>query len=185
MNTYQTPRLIKSKVKAAIKKAIFSKTDAGKSVFVSRSIPTQHEEAEAQPVILIYSRGESIDRFEEAPKSYKRRVDIAIECIVTGDDGEDLDLKLEQLGEQVEDCMEIDETLGGVANFLELAGSDYTLDSNSQSPTGILLLSFVVELITYARSGECLPDLEKVNTTYEIGAEETVADEVELNEGGN
>lgn len=163
---------IKRKIKEAVQKLLKGKTLAGDNVFVSRSIPT---DVECLPAILIYSLSENVRRFNETPKDYKRELTIAVECLASGNDDNELDSKLEELGEFIESAMEIDETLGDLVNKVELTGTAYAQDPDGQNPIGSLILQFAVEFFTNAiRSDfDCLPDFKETGVDWKVGHHET------------
>lgn len=175
MSEYQTPNLVKRKIKEAIRKALLGFTDASDRVFISRSIPTEVEHA---PVLLIYSTNEAITRFDQAPKSYKRVLNISIECIVDGNSDDDVDTKLEQLGQDVERLMEVDETLGNLVSSLELSGAGYQVEAGAESPTGSLVLTFNIEFYTFPDSSPNLPNFKGLDVDYKIGHHDEPADSV-------
>jgi hypothetical protein len=168
MTSSISERLIKRKIKEAIQSLLIGKTNAKEKVFVSRSVPVDVEDL---PAILIYSTSENVRRFNEAPKDYQRELTVAVECLATGNDDDDLDLKLEVLGETVESLMEIDETLGDIVHKVELTGTGYTQDPDGQSPLGSLVLQFAVTFYTDAiRPGSiCLPDFKEIGVDWKVG----------------
>ena len=120
MTELKTPRLIKRAIKEYVRDVLKNKTSAGANVFISRSLPTQHE---ALPSILVYTTGENVSLFDVSYKRYRRSMNLRIECVTIGDDDEDLDLKLEEMGEVVEDYLDRDETFSGLINKVELAST--------------------------------------------------------------
>lgn len=168
MTSSISERLIKRQIKEAIKKLLFGKTNAKENVFISRSVPVDVDDL---PAILIYSTSETVRRFNEAPKDYQRELTVAVECLATGNDDDDLDVKLEILGETVESLMEIDETLGDIVHKVELTGTGYTQDPDGQSPLGSLVLQFAVTFYTDAiRPGSiCLPDFKETGVDWKVG----------------
>lgn len=158
----------KRNIRLKIQDLLLNKTDARERVYINRTIPTQ---AESLPVILIYSTGESIRRFNEAPKDYKRNLSIRIECVASGSKDDDLDLLLEQLADKVEEVMEIDDTLGDLVNKSELVSTDYQADPDAESPTGILALVYDVEFFTDAiqPGKDSLPQFTGTDANYNVG----------------
>lgn len=141
-------RLIKEAVVKLLKNG---GTLAGTNVSVSRSIPSEDV---TFPLINVYSLSESVERFDEAPKRYRRRMTLLIECLSRGDDDDKLDLANERLGFQVELLMEKDETLGGLLNKLELTSTDYQQEPDGASPLALLALRYSLEYFDEVKSGE-------------------------------
>ncbi len=176
MTDYATPKQLKRQIKEKVQNFLKGKTAAEDRVFISRSIPTQYEE---QDVILIHTTGESIERFDQAPKSYKRNLTLLIECVSTGDTDSDLDLQLEEMGEIVEDWLEQDETLDGLVNKVELVGTDYQYEPEAQNPMGLLALRFDVEFYTFpAPDPTKLNVLRQTDIDWKIGHHDAEADDV-------
>lgn len=184
-----TQEPVKRKIKLAIVKLLQEgNTLAKKSVFVSRAIPS---EVEQFPLINVYSISESVDRFDEAPKRYRRRMTILIECLSLGDTDEAVDCALEKLASQVEDLMERDETLGGLLNKLELTGTDYQQEPDGASPMGLLSLRYLVEFFSTPSSGEDeLSDWNGADVDWKVGHNNespgevvNAEDEINLNQG--
>lgn len=126
-------------------------TEAGANVFISRSTKFDHEEL---PAILIYPDSERVRRFEEAPKRYGRNFACKIEVIGRAATDDELDLMLETIGEQIESLLEANETeektLGLLVNDLNLTGSRYAYEGESQTPVGSLILDYDFEFYDFA-----------------------------------
>lgn len=178
-------RKIKNAVVALMKGG---NTLAKERVALSRSIPS---ESVTFPLINVYSVSETVERFDEAPKRYRRRMTLLIECLSAGDEDDGLDKALEILGRQVEILMERDETLGGLLNKLELTGTDYQQEPDGASPLALLALRYSLEFFDTPYNGEDeLSALNEVDLEWKIkhGDETenevlTANDEINLNEG--
>ena len=144
------------------------KTTAGENVTIARA---SNVDIEDLPCINIYTIGEAINRHDEAPKTYKRGMDLVIECVTTGDDDDDADLKAEIMSELVEDLMEQDEELGGFGDRLELTATDYRNEPDAQSPVQKIALVYRIDFISETRpvDPKCLADFKGVNTDWQIG----------------
>lgn len=176
MSQLKTQKPVKRRIKEAVAALLLGKTQADSKVFISRSIPVQSEEL---PCILVYSATENIEQFNEAPKDYRRRLTLIIECIDAGDNDDDLDERVEKLAEIVETLMEVDETLGGLVNRLNLIGTDYQQEPDGESPMGSLILRYSVEFFTDAiRPGECLPDFKRSDIEWQVGHDNESSDNV-------
>lgn len=168
----------KRNIRLKIQDLLLNKSEAKDRVFINRTIPTQSEDL---PVILIYSMGEAVRRFNEAPKTYRRNMSVRIECIASGSNDDDLDLTLEKIADVVERQMEIDDTLGDLVNKVELSSTDYQADPDAESPTGILALTYDVEFFTDAiiPGSDSLPNFEGANVDYKVGDAPTDPDVVD------
>lgn len=177
MSGSQTQKLLKRKIKEAVRARLLNGTPAGEAVFLSRSIPVQYEE---QTVLLIYSTGETSRAFDESPKRYRRALGLRIEAISSGNDDDDLDQKLENLADAIEDLMEHDDTFGGLSNSIEYQGCDYQTDDAAASPMGMVAMRYEIEFFTYAVRPEafCLDALKIVDTKWKIGHNNAEPDNV-------
>jgi len=171
----KTLEFVKRRIKVAVRDLLLERTEAKSNVKISSSIPTQLEEL---PAIRIYSTNESVSRFNEAPKNYRRNLNLAIECIDVGENDDNLDMRLEILGEQIETLMEIDETLGRLVNKLELTGSAYQYEPDGPSPVGSLILTFSIEFFTYAQRESVLDDYLSTGVKWEVGHDNSSSDGV-------
>lgn len=177
MTESATQKPPKRRIKEAIQAALKGKTPAGDAVFLSRAIPSQYEDL---PIINVYSTGETSGIFDVSQKRYRRVLEVKIECLVTGKDDDDLDLKMEVLADRVEALLEIDETFGGVANSLELIGADYQAESEAATSVGLLSLRYGVEFFAYAQrlEDQILNDFNLANLNWKVGHHDESPDNV-------
>lgn len=157
---------LKRKIKIAVRKLLTEKLGKKYSVKLSRSSFT---EASELPAINIYTLDETVDRFDAAPKSYKRILAMTIECINSQDSDEKLDECLEEMGADVETAMEADETLGELVNKLELVRTAYKLEPEAEIATGSLILTYNIEFFTQPSSLIAVDDLENIEFEWKLG----------------
>lgn len=169
MSESKTPAFARKRaIRNYVRLLLKDKTEAQDRVFINRVIPTQIEDL---PVILIYSMGENITRFNEAPKDYLRDFNLRIEIISAGDQDTDLDEKLEAIGDRVESLMEQDETFKDLVSHIELKSTEYQGDHEAQSPVGLLALNYSVLFVTDAITEISLGDFSGTDIKYAIGNE--------------
>lgn len=167
MSESKTPAFARKRaIREYVKKALIGKTDAGQRIFINRVIPTQIEDL---PVILVYSLGENVTRFNEAPKDYKRDFNLRVEIVAAGDQDDDLDERLELIADKVESLLEQDETFGDLVSHIELKSTEYTGDHEAQSPVGMLALNYSVVFVTDAISEISLDDFTGTDIKYSVG----------------
>lgn len=166
----------KRAIRNYVKLLLLDKTDAQDRVFINRVIPTQ---IEALPVILVYSMGESISRFDEAPKNYLRDFNLRIEIISAGDQDDDLDERLELIGDKVEALLEQDETFNDLVSHIELKSTEYQGDHEAQSPVGMLALNYSVIFVSEAIKDLSLVDFNGADATWNIGNLKNSTEEVD------
>lgn len=165
-------RLVKLKIRRAIKALLVNKTKAGCNVFVSRTTNIDHEEL---PAIIIYPNTERVDEFNSAPKNYKRTFACKIEIIGADSADHELDELLETIAEQVELILEENETensaFGKLINNLRITGSNYTFSGEGQTPVGSLILD--VDFVYYAdaipEGLNNLPDFKGADVNWKHG----------------
>lgn len=141
MTALNTPGAVRRAIRERVKEILDGKTPAGAAVFISRSLPT---DAEAMPAIGIYITGETVERFNEAPKDYRRDVSLLIEVNLAADTDDELDDKREIFADIIEDILERDETLGGIVDSLWLNGTEFAQDSGGEIPVGKISILYTV-----------------------------------------
>lgn len=177
MNELLTQRLAKRRIKVAIRDILLkAKTEAIDRIHISRSIPSRPDDQDdTSPIVLIYSTDEQAEVFDRAPKRYRRLLTIKIELLDIGSTDDQLDGRLEFLGEQVETAMELSDTINGTCSRFEFTGSQYQFEPDGQSPVGALVLQYQVEFFTQAiRSGSiCYDDLKVIDIDWKVGHDGT------------
>jgi len=167
----------KRRIRESVRDLILNHTQAGEQVFTA---PVVSHWVQNLPAINIFTESETVERFNESPKSYRRVMTLVIECVAVGDSEGGLDNNLEELGDAVESFMEIDETLGQCVNKLELVSTDYDYKQDGQSLTGSLILRYTIEYFTDAirPDMQCLDDLNQINVDYKIGHHNESPDDI-------
>lgn len=174
---------LRKNIRNAFVAALKGKTDAGNNVFPNSTVPPWHEEL---PVILVYSRSESIDKYAIAPKEYRRTLDISVEIIASGPETDEdgnppvdktsLEDILDDIGEQVECEIEADETLRCNADETDLVNVDFEYAGEGGSPIGSLRLTYAVKYNTMAprdsKKSEGIADFETAQVDFNIGEDE-------------
>ena len=159
---------LRSKIKAKIKSLLINKTLAGDRVFRDRILPNQD-----WPSINIYSHKESLSMFTQAPKEYKRVLNIVIEGIVKIDcsnveRGEVSYEQVELLEHQVEQMLSYDYTLEGLVSNIELDNIEFNMDHEGDTILGTVKMSYSVEYITDDLTARAFDDVEGVNMRLEF-----------------
>lgn len=162
-------QLVKRKTREFVRDQLIELGTLAKDrVAIGKVAPTWIEDL---PAILIFPISEAVRRFDEAPKRYQREFSLSIECLAKGDDGDQLDEILEVMAETVENFIELDETLGGLVDRVELRSSEYEYEEQAQSPTGSLILNYAVRYYWNANQPgiQCLDDLKGIDIDYKVG----------------
>jgi hypothetical protein len=145
-------------------------TNADASVYASRVRPLISNGWQSElPAIIVYTMDESSEIFNQAPREYRRRVELVVEIHAEGN--ESLDDTLDTLARQAERLLLMDDSLGGTANDLQLQRSRMVLLDQSEQLTGACRLIFEAEYFDRHPDdffNQSLPDLNTVTTEYSL-----------------
>ena len=127
--------LLRKQIRKRIISTLVGRTNARERVRANRGEVTWGENL---PSISVYFKGESeITEIQTAPRKMRRHLELEVECIVSGQDGEEISDNMDDLTEQVERCLSVDDSVGGCANDIILAKDKGFVGLNSRT-----LLSF-------------------------------------------
>lgn len=183
MNQLKKQKPIKRRIKEAVKNALSGVLIGDNTVEIAKTIPSQVEHL---PKILIYSVNETVNRFDEAPKTYERTLNIKIECVVASHAEDDMDSRLEQIAEAVEARIESDETFSGLVHRAELTNVEYESTTEAQSIVGMVALTYELYYKTQPMPGQILREFSGVDTDWKIGhhnestSEDNVVDAIDI-----
>lgn len=135
----------------------------GEDVYSQRSVPS---EKDTLPIILVYSKSESIEEFDNSPKSYRKDIDIVFEIVSVADDDEELADGLDDIVLGVEKAIEEDLFLEENCESVQLKSIFTTTESNGSNPIGVTRVQYTFTLITPARSEPELPDLNTMANNF-------------------
>lgn len=146
-------------------------TNAGASVYASRVAPLISNGWQSElPAIIVYTMDESGEIFNQAPREYRRQVELVVEIHAEGNEA--LDDTLDTLARQVERLLLMDDTLGDTVNDLQYVRSRMVLLDQSEHLTGACRLIFEAEYFDRHPDdlfNESLPDLNSIKTEYSLG----------------
>lgn len=176
-------KLIRDAVVAALKAG--NRTPAGQRVYPNRSSEIFANEI---PCICVYTRQEGPPEVAiEAPRQYKRTVQLTLECIASADNPDLVDDKLDEFAESIEKLMFVDETFGGVASETYLGETEIVIPDEQKKTVGAIRMSFT---LVYYQDLPAAPDGELddyLRSTIEIDPaptdtvpHEKSTDEIEL-----
>ncbi|WVR18334.1 hypothetical protein y223_00054 [Bordetella phage PY223] len=123
-------------IRNAIAAVLMNNTNAGGSVFASR---TRKIPASALPAILVYTRQETAEVFNESPRELERTLTVAIEVVARADD--DLDDVLDDIGAQIERIISENQTPGGASDIL-YTGAEITLTDEGNNQHGGCVMTY-------------------------------------------
>lgn len=135
--------IIRKAIRYAIANVLKDNTDAGANVFASR---TRKIPASALPAILVYTREEASELFNESPRELRRVLSVGIEIAARADDA--LDDVLDDIAQQVEDILSENQTLGDVASDVLLTRTEIQLTSDGDNQHGACILAYDVTYYT-------------------------------------
>lgn len=172
-------------IRDQVKELLLGKTDVGERVFSNPSNPTWAEEL---PVILIRSLSESTEKYAEAPREFKRDLQILVEIIVQGqEDGtcpEDCAMyvedKLDQIAFQVDCFLLADDRLGcdvstekAIADNFEPTSAEFDFVSEGEKPIGLARLIYTAtyyeQLPANLDKAAGLADFKTVAADWHVG----------------
>lgn len=156
------------------------KTAAGDNVFPSRSQPLwQRYEL---PAICIYCSRETIELHTEAPREYKRELELRIECAM--ELSEDADDNLDDLGDHVERLIGRSNrlTFGNEQTVSDILLSSEQLEFRQEGDAVIGSLVMVYTATYYTTEpddldAEPIDDLDTVSTNYSLDNAQAAADQ--------
>ena len=170
----------KGRLRKTIRKKIVEilkdKTDVGDAVFPNASVPPWHSEL---PVILVYSQKETSTEYAIAPKELERDLSIEIQIIATGPEenkelatpgaSKSLEDILDDIAQQVEDAMDVDDSLQDTVDDSILTGTEQEFDSAGGSPEGSCRLTYSITYFTMSpRDTTGQPNTDKDFTSNKV-----------------
>jgi hypothetical protein len=147
-------KLIRQALKALL---IAQATRAGARVFTNRAEALAHKRGAGKlPAIVIYSRHEPAENYNEAPRTYKREPLIAVEFVLSGAAATANDDELDDFIEEAEPAILNNPTLDGVAERMELVETEIGMASDGSELIGAGRVTF--QYSYYTRVDETGPD---------------------------
>lgn len=170
-------------IRYAVKSALLNKTAAADRVFANRTDPVMDQATDIDagteqfPLLLVFTRNERSEVFDESPRRYRRTAEVLVEGTLNA--GDQSDDALDDLAQEIENAVLVDDTLGGLVNDTKLTNTAMVLGSNGRKVIGGVTLTFEVEYFTYAPAEgvQSLDDLEMVDTQYSLSGEQTDPDD--------
>ena len=166
-------KLIRKRVQQVLKDANIPMVED--DVFCRKSV--SHDDDEL-PYINIYPNSENVDRFDEAPKRYRRDFQITCEIVTTHDNDCLLADELDDIANYVEDAIENDSILQGYDPYdddgshiedTEAISVQYDQEGNGSSPGGSVRLTFNVSYVHNPVSKRVLSPFNGLDTKWKIG----------------
>lgn len=135
-------KLIRDYVKATLKDG---GTLAGKNVFTNKK---HHIDNECLPQIVIHTEGESIELLDQAPKRYRRDMDLVIEVFAKGTTEEDCQDILDQLAWQIENLLADDDDWNETVNKTDISSVKMQFSETSTNPVGCCIMTYKAQYLT-------------------------------------
>lgn len=141
----------RKEIRKKIGEILMLNTAAGANVFVSR---TRKISASSLPAILVYTRQETAEEFNTAPRELKRTLTVGIEIVARADD--ELDDTLDDLAQEVERIMSENQLLADDdgdpeserCSDIAYTGAEITLTGDGDNQHGACVLSYDVTYYT-------------------------------------
>lgn len=166
----------RTEIREAVKTALLNNTIAEDRVYSNRPNPITQQASARQgrtefPAILIYTTTESSVISNEAPREYRRTVEIVVECGKAIDPSTELDEQLDDFARVVEGLLLVDDTLGGKAADLRLTGTSTGIVDQGQKLLGVVALTLEADYYEFF-PGENLPaapgDFVTLQAEYDV-----------------
>ena len=141
-------------LRQAAAKALKGHTDAEDRVYPSRVTTVLGRGDRHLPMLLVYTQDESAAEWNAAPRMYRRDLQLVVEVLEEADSG--VDDQLDDIAAQVERAIEMDDTLGGLADHTLLQSSTQGLDDSTHRTLGVHRMIYEVSYIQHALSEEDL-----------------------------
>jgi hypothetical protein len=164
----------------------------GEDIYCRKS--TSHDD-NMLPFINIYPNSESASRYDEAPKRYKKFYDVTIEVITRHDTDDLLCDALDDLAYDIEQAIEGDNVLQGLAGEsydregncvedTEQTSVQYDMQSDGSSPVGAVKLNYMISYVDQPSNKIARTPFSGVDIEYKIGdhGENKAIDNVELDQ---
>ncbi len=132
-------------------------------VFSSRLRALQSEHL---PALLVYTRSEAAEKFNEAPRELKRTLELLIEIKVDG--LYDCDEVVDMFAGQVEDLIHRDDSLGGLVDDVLLSDTEIEFFNEGAKPMCVARLTFDVQYFTFTNTGIEIHDFKAVEVAVDI-----------------
>lgn len=170
----------RTEIRAAVKAALVGQTVAGARVFTNRPNPLSQDPTALTgadrdlPAILIYTRSEASEIFDESPRRYRNRAEVVVEAVLEVGPTTQIDDDLDALALRIENLVLVDDTLGGKASDVELVSTSMTIADGGAKLLGAVIMTFEVEHFSYpVTAGElALDDLATLETQYSLDGEQ-------------
>lgn len=124
---------------AVVERLKAASTSADSRVFANRALPLFKNEL---PAILVYLSSEPSEISIEAPREYRRNLQLTLELVAQNNSEGGLDDALDELAEQVERVMFEDETFGGLVSDTILGETTAEIIEEGEKPVGAVKISF-------------------------------------------
>lgn len=135
------------------------------------------------PAVLIYTRDESSEIVNEAPREYLRTVELVVEVAEAMNDA--IDDTLDGYAQTIERAILVDDTLGRdvddclIADQIRLVSSSLAITDTGDTMIGASILRFDVdyyEFLPGEETADALGDFEGANIEYNLGGEQLAED---------
>lgn len=166
-------KFIRKRIQEVLKAAKIPGVD--QDVFCRKT--SSHDDGEL-PLISIYANTEPVNRFDEAPKRYKRSFEVVIEATTIHDNDELLADELDDLSYHIERAIESDKVLQGLSPYdksgncfedTEVTSVQYDTQSDGSGPIGAVRLTYSVTYIESPYTEKIYNNFVTVDSQWKIG----------------
>lgn len=178
-------RLIRQHIKTLLSTPAI--TGIGTKVFANRARLVFETEL---PNIIIYTKNEPSEKFVEAPREFKRSLNLEIEIQYRlnppDEDTVNIDDAMDDIAEEVERRVLLDPTLNNLASDTLLDNTEMDIVQNGNQLIGSCKITFVVEYnqpVDYSENDDSLDDFETAHveiTNEPDNDQDPVVQDIEL-----
>jgi hypothetical protein len=158
--------------------------DVGDDIFSNKSLPSIASEPGLLPCINLFTKISNVERSDEAPKSYRKTMEITLEIIAINDDDDKLSDQLDDISQRVEDVIEDDFELERQLEAIDLTSIQTTTEGDGQSPIGSTRVIYEAIFIEQARKEMVMDDLLALGNNWKMNNNENedAKDEIQFQE---
>lgn len=157
-------------IRKQVVQVLSGQTAAGTRVFANRVKPFMSNGWTSElPAIVVYTLDEQADIFNDAPREYRRTVQVMVEIQAAADEA--LDDVLDDIADRVELLLMRDDTLAGTVNDLKMARTRMALKEQGETLIGACMIQFDAEYLDRRPDdafNATLPDMTTLSTEYSL-----------------
>lgn len=168
-------------IRAALADRLRGATDAEDRVYLNPTTLLRNRQPRL-PAIAIMMLGETVDdaSYQTAPREITRLLDISVCAYVSGNGGEELSDRLDEIAEQIEAAISADDSLGCGVDDCVLVETAVNLPMQGDTSVAAIDLVWRVTYRSYMPAEVSLDRYERSSIKYDVGGAFPAEDHIEL-----